>query len=156
MKLPFVSSAARVSALALTITVGVALCANAATTAGTVVPVAKKKRAAVAVVGVPRVPSSGTPGAIGLLDQAYGLLRTADHDYKGHRAHAMHDIEAAARELGATVGGGGKGKEKQATSDSQLRDAQGLLGQAVGDLTGKAHHHIEVAISQLSIALKIK
>jgi hypothetical protein len=101
-------------------------------------------------------PSTGSPNAVAMLDQAYGLLRIADHDYKGHRVHAMHDIEAAARELGTSLSGGGKGKEAQGTSDEQLKQAQSLLGQAVGGLTGKAHHHVEVALNQLNIALKIK
>ena len=58
---------------------------------------------------------------VGLLEQAYALLSNADHDYKGHRIHAMHAIKAAARELGVPLKGGGKGREQQGTSDSQLR-----------------------------------
>ena len=149
---------ARSAGLALTgaVTLALSSSALAEARATTTAPVVGKKRAVAAAVGVPAVPSSGTPGAVGKLDEAYGLLRIADHDYKGHRAHAMHDIEAAARELGAKIGGSGKGKEGQKTSDTQLVDAQNLLEGAVSGLTGKAHHHIVEAIRQLSVALKIK
>ena len=103
-------------------------------------------------VGVPM----GGPNVIPTLDQAYGLLRTADHDYKGHRARAMHNIEAAVRELGARVSGDGRGKEKQGASDTQVRDAQSLLAQVVGQVAGKAHTHVEDAIKQLGIALSVR
>ena len=55
-----------------------------------------KKKAMVASAGA--TTPSASANAVGLLDQAYGLLRSADHDYKGHRARAMHQIEAAAKE----------------------------------------------------------
>jgi hypothetical protein len=113
----------------------------------------KKKAVAGAVVGAR---STASAGAVGLLDEAYGALRIADHDYKGHRARAMHQIEDAARELGSKLSGGGRGDEKQVKSDSQLHSAQSLLQQAVGGVTGKAHHHVEEALKQLSIALSIK
>jgi hypothetical protein len=83
---------------------------------------------------------------IGVLDQAYELLAHADHDYNGHRANA----------LGGSVSGGGKGGENQADLDSQVRNAQALLRQAVGSLTGAARGDISSAISQLSIALSVK
>ncbi len=153
MKIHTVSLVARISALVLAVAVCLAF-GNKASAASTTVA-GKKKVAGVAGVGA-LGGSGGSAGSIGLLDEAYGLLRTADHDYKGHRAHAMHEIEAAARELGSKVGGGGKGHEKQGTSDSQLEQAQKLLGEAVAGITGKAHRHIAVAISQLSVALKVK
>jgi hypothetical protein len=114
----------------------------------------KKKRAAAAIAATS--PSTGSANAVGLLDEAYGLLRRADHDYKGHRARAMHQIEDAAKELGTKLSGGGKDDEAQKTSDSQLHNAESLLQQAVGGLTGKAHHHVEEALKQLGIALNIK
>jgi mevalonate kinase len=91
-----------------------------------------------------------------LLDQAYGLLASADHDYDGHRLNAMHKIEDAAKALGSKLSGGGKGGEKQGTSDSQVKSAQSLLEQAVSGLKGKPHHHVEEAIRQLNVALKVK
>ena len=144
-------SSIRVTALVLAVAVGISA-QGAATTNQTTptVPHGKKRLAA----AVPLTPSG--QNEIGLLDQAYGLLRTADHDYKGHRVHAMHLIEAAARELGGTLSGGGKGHEQQATSDSQLHSAQSLLQQAVGGLIGKPRNHVASAIKQLNIALSIK
>jgi hypothetical protein len=94
--------------------------------------------------------------ASGPLPEAYHLLKSADHDYKGHRARAMHQIEAAARLLGMRIAGGGKGHEAQGTSDSQLRSAQSLLNQAAGNLAGQPLLHIQEAIRQLSIALSIR
>jgi hypothetical protein len=97
------------------------------------------------------------PAASGaLLAQAYTALEQADHDYKGHRVAAMKHIEAAGKLLGVTIGGGGKGHEKQAVSDEQLRAAQGLLEQARSGLSGKPLKHVNKALEQLSIALKIK
>lgn len=91
-----------------------------------------------------------------LLRQAYTTLEAADHDYKGHRVAAMKQIEAAAGILGISLKGDGKGHEKQAVSDSQLKTAQGLLEQARAGLSGKALKHVDNALKQLSIALSIK
>jgi hypothetical protein len=145
------SCLAVIRSVALGLAVFVGISAHAATTSkeAVIVPAGKKKAVAVAR-------ASSNPNEIGLLDQAYGLLRRADHDYKGHRAHAMHAIEVAARELGGKLGGGGKGDEAQKTSDSQLESARSLLQKAVGGLTGKPLHHVQVAIQQLGIALSIK
>jgi hypothetical protein len=120
---------------------------GAATTTqpNTTVPAARKSAAV--------VPNAQ---AIGLLNQAYLLLASADHDYKGHRMHAMHAIKAALRELGATVSGQGRGGESQRTSDSQLRSAQSLLQQALTGLTGKPRLHVAEAIKQLNIALTVQ
>ena len=91
-----------------------------------------------------------------LLSQAYTTLSQADHDYKGHRVAAMKQIAAAAKVLGVTLSGDGKTREKQGSSDQQLRTAQGLLQQASSGLSGKALKHVNAAEKQLSIALKIK
>jgi hypothetical protein len=97
------------------------------------------------------------PGASrDLLVQAYTALERADHDYKGHRAAAMKQIQAAGKLLGVSVWGEGKGHEKQFVSDAQLRTAQSLLEQAKPGLSGKALKHVENALQQLSIALAIK
>jgi hypothetical protein len=141
-------SAIRSAAVAL----AVAACISAqgaatATQPNTTVPACNKKAAAAVV------PNGNV---ITLLNQAYALLSTADHDYKGHRVRAMRCIKAAARELGVTLSGGGKGGENQGTSDSQLRSAQSLLQQAVTGLAGKPRRHVAEAITQLNIALTIK
>jgi hypothetical protein len=90
------------------------------------------------------------------LVQAYTALEQADHDYKGHRVAAMKQIEAAGRLEGVNVRGDGKGHEKQGISDNQLRNAQGLLQQALAGLSGKALRHVEKAQEQILIALSIK
>jgi hypothetical protein len=150
MKTSLLPHAIRSAVFGLAVAVGIsAQGATTATQPNTTVPPGKKKTAAAAAV----VPNGNV---IVLLDQAYVLLSSADHDYKGHRMHAMHDIRAAARELGTTLRGEGKGGENQGSSDSQLRSAQSLLQQAVTALTGKPRLHVAEAINQLSIALTIK
>lgn len=99
---------------------------------------------------------AGPSPAAGLLVQAYTTLEQADHDYKGHRVAAMKQIEAAAKLLGVSVRGEGRGHEKQGVSDAQLRTAQGLLQQAQSGLSGKPLRHVNKALQQLSIALSIK
>jgi hypothetical protein len=101
-------------------------------------------------------PPAYPPATPGLLSQAYAALSVADHDYKGHRVRAMKQIEAAAKELGFTLQGNGRGHEAQTTSDQQLRTAQGLLQQALPGLTGGPQEHVQKAIQQLSVALSIK
>lgn len=99
---------------------------------------------------------AGPSPAAGLLVQAYTALEQADHDYKGHRVAAMKQIEAAARLLGVSVHGEGRGHEAQGVSDAQLRTAQGLLQQARSGLSGKPLKHVNKALQQLSVALSIK
>ena len=96
------------------------------------------------------------PASGDLLIKAYSNLEMADHDYKGHRADAMREIEAAAKEIGINVRGDGKGHERQGVSDEQLRIARGLLEEARGGLKGKPLNHVNKAISQIDVALKIK
>ena len=94
------------------------------------------------------------------LRQAYSTLAIADHDYKGHRVRAMHAIEAACDLLGTDVRGDAKGREKQAVSDTQLRQAQALVQQAQALATQqnqkKVAKHTARAIEEISIALSIK
>ena len=99
---------------------------------------------------------AGTSDAGPLLRQAYAALAVADHDYKGHRVEAMKQIQEAGKILGITIQGEGKGHEKQVVSDDQIRQAQRLLEQARPMLEGKALHHVDAAIKQLSTALSIK
>ena len=93
-----------------------------------------------------------------LLEQAYTALHQADHDYKGHRVAAMKQIEAAAKLLGTPIPreGQGKGHEKQVVSDTQLRTAQGLLEQAKTGLSGKPLNHVQKALEEIAMALKVK
>ena len=95
-------------------------------------------------------------GTIPVLENAYATLARADHDYKGHRAKAMKQIQLAVSELGGKSGGKGKGHEPQAASDAQLQSARGLLQQTLPSLTGKPHKHVSAAIREIDEALAIK
>ena len=94
--------------------------------------------------------------ALATLDAAYSTLAQADHDYKGHRVRAMEQIKHAVHALGGKISGNGKGHEAQATSDAQLRTALNLLEQARSGVTGRASKHLNAAINQIQIALKIR
>jgi hypothetical protein len=96
----------------------------------------------------------------GMLQNAYLILSTGDHDYKGHRVKAMHQIEAAAKLLGMNLGGDAKDKQPQPLSDAKLREAQGLLQNVLGAAEVKDQKrvtkHINEAINQINIALSIR
>ena len=120
--------------------------------------------------------------AVTSLHQAKKLLDTAIHDYDGHRAKAVSEIHHAIHELSphtqgqkgtkaqgeaknaANAGqGNGAGKqtttpgENQAQSDAQLKQALEILGGMGGQIKNtKAAKHIENAIGELNVALKIK
>jgi hypothetical protein len=98
---------------------------------------------------------------VATLTQAYDTLAVADHDYKGHRAHAMKAIEAACKLLGTDITGRGKGRESQAISDEQLRSVLASIQQVRGSLAAAGTQpqvvkHLDVAINQLTIALSLK
>jgi hypothetical protein len=111
------------------------------------------------------------------LHQAKTLLDTAIHDYDGHRAkavgeikHAIHLLtpktaakttpavvqeEKAATTAPTTPTPG----ETQAQSDKQLKEALQILSEIGGQFPKnhpKAAGHVETAIEELNIALKIK
>jgi len=96
----------------------------------------------------------------GMLRNAYLILSTGDHDYKGHRVKAMHQIEAAAKLLGMDLSGDAKDKQPQPLSDAKLREAQGLLQSVLGASEVKSQKrvtkHITEAIDQINIALSIR
>ena len=97
-----------------------------------------------------------TASPAALLNDAYATLAQAKHDYKGHRVKAMKQIELALGVMGAKVSGKGKNHESQGTSDAQLRAAQSLLQQAAPQLSAKPLKHVNLAIAQISTALKIR
>ena len=94
------------------------------------------------------------------LRAAYTTLEQADHDYQGHRIHAMHALEKACDLLGSDIRGDGKGKEPQPTSDAQLSAALTQIQQVRDGLAAgtqpKVVAHLDVAIKQIGIALSIK
>ena len=115
--------------------------------------------AAVQAGANPPLVNLGVSSEVGYLQQVYATLATADHDYKGHRVKAMKAIEAACKLLGSGIGGDGKGREKQALSDAQLREAIAMLQNARGIVAARGQKkvltHIDTAIKELSIALTI-
>ncbi|HSY19053.1 MAG TPA: hypothetical protein VK815_11990 [Candidatus Acidoferrales bacterium] len=96
----------------------------------------------------------------GMLHRAYHILATGDHDYKGHRAKAMHAVEAAAKLLGLDLKGDAKDHEVQALSDDKMREAQGLISKVLASAAVKDQKritkHLEEAVSQINTALAIK
>jgi hypothetical protein len=98
---------------------------------------------------------------VATLQQAYATLEVADHDYKGHRVKAMKAIEAALKLLGSNISGQGRGHEKQAISDEQLRQVLATIEQVRGSLAAAGAQpqvvkHLDTAINQLTTALSIK
>jgi hypothetical protein len=95
----------------------------------------------------------------GMLRNAYFILATGDHDYKGHRAKAMHQIEVAGKFLGMDLRGEAKDRQPQALSDAKLREAEGLLQNVLGAAEVKSQarisKHITEAINQINIALSV-
>jgi len=95
-----------------------------------------------------------------MLRNAYNILSTGDHDYKGHRVRAMAAVKAAAALLGVELSGDAKDKEQQALSDEKLKEAQGLLQQVLSaagvQARPKVAKHLNAAIQQITIALSIK
>jgi hypothetical protein len=101
--------------------------------------------------------STSSNPEITTLQQAYGLLESADHDYHGHRAHAMDAVKQACMVLGADPKGDGKGGEQQGESDTQLRQADQLLikvkSYAAAQKQTQVVLHVDKAISEISLAL---
>ena len=66
---------------------------------------------AVGVVATPRLANTASPperhphirSAVGALAAAQEELRTAAHDFCGHRVNAMHDVTAAQKSLQAAL-----------------------------------------------------
>ncbi len=96
----------------------------------------------------------------GMLQNAYLILATGNHDYKGHRVKAMKQIEAAAKLLGVTLSGDTKDRQPQPLSDAKLREAQGLLQNVLGAAEVKNQErvtkHINAAIDHINTALSIR
>jgi hypothetical protein len=94
------------------------------------------------------------------LTSAYLILATGDHDYKGHRVRAMHQIEAAGKLLGMDLAGGARDRQQQVLSDDKLREARGLLETVLGAAEVKDQprisKHIAEAINQIDVALSIR
>jgi hypothetical protein len=94
------------------------------------------------------------------LAHAYHHLKYADHDYNGHRAAAMKEVEIAGHELGIDLGGEGPGEERQWKSDRHMEEARRLLHHAHEKLEDRDRErvagHVEGAIKEIDTALREK
>ena len=94
------------------------------------------------------------------LAHAYYHLKYADHDYEGHRALAMKEVEIAGHELGINLGGDGPGEEHQWKSDRKLDEARRLLRHAREKLEAhdrdRVASNVEKAIKEIDLALRVK
>ena len=153
MNTRFISKAAKLVALAAILAGGTSLHAATASTA---------QNLAAPVSG----PNEFQPMAFrdsaeaGLLRQAYTILATGDHDYKGHRVKAMHAVEAAGKLLGLDLAGDLRDHQPQFLSDDKLREAAGLIANVLAAAEVKNQkritRHLNEAVKQINIALAIK
>jgi hypothetical protein len=94
------------------------------------------------------------------LAHAYRLLKSADHDYDGHREAAMKEVQIAGDKLGLTLEGEGVERERQWKSDRRLTEARRLLRDARDKLEehdrDRVAASVEKAIKELDVALKVK
>lgn len=92
-----------------------------------------------------------------MLHRAYRILATGDHDYKGHRIEAMHQVKKAADLLGYDLGGDDQYREKQVLSDDKMHEARDLLHHVLdaAEVKGqkKISKHIDNAIGEIDAAL---
>jgi hypothetical protein len=101
------------------------------------------------------------------LRQVRQLLDRADRDYDGHRARARDEVGSAIAALPRQGGGADlaavEGGERQAVSDTQLREAHRVLGSIHGQLAflplpaaAEADGHIRNAMREIASAVGIK
>ena len=92
------------------------------------------------------------------LAHAYYLLKTANADYGGHRANALHEVQVASHELGVELRGAVPEGERQWASDRQMAEARRLLGDlrdhmAEQDRT-RISQHLNTSIREIDLALR--
>ena len=94
------------------------------------------------------------------LAHAYYLLKTANADYHGHRANALHAVENAGKDLGMELKGGIPEKERQWKSDAQLQEALRLLRDARDKMEDhdrkRVADRLEHAIKEVDAALNTR
>jgi hypothetical protein len=115
--------------------------------------------------------TSADPQIVQALQSAHQVLAGANHDYKGHRVLAMHQIRLALKQLGHTPAASATKKahpakkaahsaklavhEDQAKSDAQLKQAQQIL-QGISGLSNAKAAHVSAAIAEINTALSIR
>jgi hypothetical protein len=118
-----------------------------------------------------KAPVSPFAQQVTALQASQALLKQADHDYKGHRVKAMHQIHHAIHVLqyGAKKAKNpfkapsGTGNLPQDQSDALLKKAQGQVSAIQANLSSvqdpraaKAVVHLQESLKQLDTALKIR
>jgi hypothetical protein len=94
------------------------------------------------------------------LAHSYALLKIAKSDYKGHRAAALRELEAAAHDLGIDLNGHGSADERQFKSDQLLAESSRMLREARDKMEAadrqRVAAHLDKAVQELDEALKVK
>lgn len=91
---------------------------------------------------------------------AYVLLKLAKHDYAGHRAKALHELEVAGKSLGLDLHGEGSEHERQMKSDELVSQAGQMAREARDKLEARDRtrvaDHLDAAIREIDEALRHK
>ena len=91
---------------------------------------------------------------------AYVLLKMAKHDYGGHKAAALRELEAAGGELGLDLHGRGTEHERQLQSDELVAESGRMLREARDKLEARDRErvasHVEKAVHEIDEALRAK
>jgi hypothetical protein len=94
------------------------------------------------------------------LAHAYVLLKMAKHDYGGHKATALRELETAGHDLGLDLKGGGSEHERQMKSDELVAESGRMLREASNKLEARdrerAAAHVDRAIHEIDEALRKK
>jgi hypothetical protein len=88
---------------------------------------------------------------------AYALLKHANHDYNGHRAKALEQVESAAKALNLKLEGDATERERKWQSDEMLAEARHLLSHARDSFDrhdrDRAANRVDRAISEIDAAI---
>jgi hypothetical protein len=91
------------------------------------------------------------------LVHAYALLKHANHDYNGHRARALEQVEAAAKAMDLKLEGDATERERKWQSDEMLAEARHLLYHARNSFErrdrDRAANRVDRAIEEIDAAI---
>jgi hypothetical protein len=91
---------------------------------------------------------------------AYILLKTANHNYGGHREAAIKEIERAGHDLGLDLRGRSTQREQQLQSDAQMAEAFRILHEVRNRLDRHdrdiAATHVDNAMHEIDLALRLR
>ncbi|HEY8750731.1 MAG TPA: hypothetical protein VIM11_22290 [Tepidisphaeraceae bacterium] len=108
----------------------------------------------------PACAASPVQAEIDGLRNAYLNLVAGNHNYAGHRARALKEVEDACQLLGLPIKGDGKARQAQKSSDTDLSAAKNYLENvrniAAGQNQTEVLRHVNAALKEINIALKTK